>query len=80
MPKLWDAEQKEYIRRSGIDPRTNDQELTMNYCIAWCKAYGKTYDDWRDNGFNTHMYSQIKCSRKQKLLRLNIEAMETTRQ
>ena len=78
MTKPWDAAQKEYIRRSGIEPRTTDQELTMNYCIAWCKAWGKTYDDWSKNEFGTHMYSPVIDKRKKNLVMLNIEAMEAT--
>ena len=78
MTRHYTSDQKEYIRRVCYEPKTVDEILTMNYCIAWCKAYGKTFEDWRDAGFNNHMYSPIKPKSKQKLLRLNIEKMEAT--
>lgn len=76
MVAIYTRDQQEYIRRVCYDPKTVDEILAMNYCIAWCKAYGKTFEDWRDADFNNHMYSPIKPKRKQKLLRLNIEKME----
>lgn len=50
-------EQKAYIKKTGIDPKSDDQILTMNYAIAWCKAWNKSLDQWLYNGFNNHMYS-----------------------
>jgi len=66
-------EQEAYIKKTGIDPKSDDQILTMNYAIEGCKAWGKSLDQWLYNGFNNHMYSQVKDKRKQKLLELNME-------
>ncbi len=76
MTVYYTSDQKEYIRRVCYEPKTVDEVLTMNYCIAWCKEYGKTFEDWRDAGFNNHMYSPVRPKHKQKLLRLNVEKME----
>ena len=67
-------EQEAYIKKTGIDPKSDDQILTMNYAIAWCKAWGKSLQEWIDDGFNNHMYSQVKDKRKQKLLNMQMEA------
>ena len=74
LKKEWNKRQREYIRIVSFEPRTTDQILTMNYCFAWCDAHGKTMEDWFKSGFNNHMYSPIKDKRKQKLLRLQMEA------
>ena len=69
-------DQSAYIKKTGIDPKSDDQILTMNYAIAWCKAWDKSLQEWIDNGFNNHMYSQVKDKRKQKLLNMQMEATE----
>jgi hypothetical protein len=74
--KEWTQDQRDYMFRVGYTPSTTDEILTMNYCIAWMAAWNKPFEEWRDAGFNNHMYSRIKPKRKQKLLRLNIEKME----
>lgn len=76
MAKRWSDDQKIYIASTGINPKTTDQELTMNYCLAWCKAYGKSIADWCNAGYNNAMYSPVKDKRKQELLRLTVEKME----
>lgn len=74
--KQWTQAQRNYIFRVGYEPSSTDEILTMNYCIAWMEAWNKPFDEWRDAGFNNHIYSRIKPKRKQKLLRLNIDKME----
>ena len=78
MKRNWTHKQREYIRHFSWTPKTTDQILTMNYCIAWCDAWGKSMQEWFNSGFNNHMYSPIKDKRKQKLLGLQMEAQQCT--
>lgn len=73
MKPKWSKKQREYIGQFTWTPTTSDEILTMNYCIAWCEAYGKTMKEWMDAGFNNHMYSPIKDKRKMKLLNMQME-------
>lgn len=75
MKRKWTDDQWLYTLFMEREPSGTEDILTMNYCIAWCKAYGKNIQDWVDGGFNNHMYSPMKDKRKAKVLRHQMEMM-----
>lgn len=54
----FDDFNKEYEDTFGSVPKRIHAELKRNYCYSWCKAWGKSIQDWIDYGFDQHKYSQ----------------------
>lgn len=69
----WTAREKGYIAHVGFEPKKTEDVLTMNYCFAWCDAYGRSMKEWFDEGFGANQYGPIIDRRKSKIMQLKLE-------